>query len=284
MSTVLLASGLLLLATPAAEERIVSLGGAVTETLYALGLGDRVVGVDQSSLYPEAARAKAQVGYYRQFSSEGVLSLAPTLVVGLEASGPPAALEQLRAAGLRVVLVPEVRSVEGALARIRRIAAAVARQRLGEDLAYGLEARVRHVTERLAAGKPERPRVLYLFARSAAGLSVAGRDTAADAIIRLAGGENVAGAMEGYKPFNAEALLEANPTHLVLSEFAAKSMGGEAELLARPGLRGTPAAQKGQIVLMDDLLLLGFGPRTGEAVEALARALHPEVFSASETP
>ena len=107
------------------EQRIVALGGPVTEIVYALGAEVHLVGVDASSLYPKAAQELPSVGYFRQVPAEGVLSLGPTLVLASEETGPPATLEQLRSAGTRVEVIPSAASADGAKEKIRAVAEAL---------------------------------------------------------------------------------------------------------------------------------------------------------------
>ncbi len=262
---------LLALAAPDTS-RIVTLGGTATETVYALGLGDRVVGIDKSSLYPPEATKKPSVGYVRAFSAEGVLSLNPSLVIAVKTAGPAAALAQLRSAGVEVVLVSEERSVDGAKARVEEVAKAIGRVEAGARLVEQIDERIERAVA--AAGRTkERPRVLFVYARGGGTLNVAGRDTAANAIIELARGVNVMSEFSGYRPMTAEATVRAAPDVILITEHGLASVGGKEALFALPGLAFTPAKANDRVVIMDDLLLLGFGPRVAEAVETLSSAL-----------
>ncbi|MDQ3087776.1 MAG: ABC transporter substrate-binding protein [Acidobacteriota bacterium] len=104
------------------ELRIISIGGAVTETIFALGQETKIVGTDTSSVFPEAATRLPQVGYQRTLSAEGVLSLKPNLVLATAEVGPPTAIEQIESAGVKVVKVNGENTVEGAKTKIREIA------------------------------------------------------------------------------------------------------------------------------------------------------------------
>jgi iron complex transport system substrate-binding protein len=256
--------------------RIVTLGGSVTETVYALGAGDQVVGVDDSSVYPADATQQPSVGYYRQLPAEGVLSLDPTLVLALEGTGPPAILDQLRSAGVRVERIPDAPSIEGTKAKIRRIAALLGRTAEGEAL-------LRQMDQALAEARALRqqatttPRVLFVYARGTGTMNVAGRGSSGEAMIELAGGQNAITGFEGYKPMTAEAVVAANPDVLLLLSRGLDSLGGIDGLLKQPGIALTQAGQERRIVAMDDLLFLGFGPRLGTAVKQLTAKLHPEL-------
>ena len=261
-------------AQPVDASRIVTLGGSVTETVYALRAGDQVVGVDASSLYPEAATQKPSVGYFRQVPAEGVLALEPTLVLALEGTGPPDVLDQIRSAGVTVRTIPDVPSVDGAKEKIRAIARLVGRTERGNELIAAMEADLDEAQE-LRRASSTTPSVLFIYARGAGTMNVAGEETSAATMIELAGGTNAVRGFDGYKPMTAESVVAAEPEVLLLLDRGLESVGGIDGLLDQPGVSLTPAADERRVVAMDDLLLLGFGPRLGEAVKRLTQKLHP---------
>ena len=261
---------------PTDGARIVTIGGPITETVYALGLGDAVVGTDRSSLYPDAIYQKPRLDYFRQTSAEGVLSLDPTLVIAIEGTGPEGVLDQIRAAGVRVEVVPEVESVEDAAARVEAVARVVGR----EADAAGVVERMR--AEVAAVEPAPSVRALFVYARGAGLVMVAGTDHAADTALRLAGAENVVTAFPGFRPLTAEAVAGAAPDVIVIPERGLESLGGVEGLLAQPGLAQTPAGQTRRVVTVDDALLLGMGPRLGEGLRALADGLRAATAEATE--
>jgi iron complex transport system substrate-binding protein len=257
----------------AGTPRIVALGGATTEIVFALSEGDRLVGVDSSSLYPEAATKLPQIGYQRQISAEGVLSLAPTLVLATDESGPPAALEQLAGAGVRIVVSPSPRNAEQAAQRIEQIGEALDRAPEAKAIAGRLRAEMQRIAAEVAA-LPTRPRVLFVYARSGGAPTVAGKDTAADAMLRLSGAINATGEIDGYKPLTPEAAVAAAPDVVLVVTRGLESLGGEAGLWRLPGLSLTPAGEARRLVVVDDLEFLGFGPRLATTLDRLLRELH----------
>lgn len=256
------------------DARLVVLGGAITETVCALGACDRIVAADASSTEPAEVKARTSLGFHRQISAEGVLSARPGAVLVSPDSGPPEALKQIARAGVRVIEVPGEASAEGSLERITFIGDLLRAKGPSQELAGQLRTRLKAVQDRVGAAPP--PRVLFIYARGGGTMMVAGRDTAAGELIRLAGGRNAVTGYEGYKPLTAEAVVMARPDVVLLTSGGLEVMGGERALWQAPGLAQTPAFKDKRVVAVDDLLLLGFGPRLGEAVEIVAQALHPE--------
>jgi iron complex transport system substrate-binding protein len=271
-----LAGGAVWQTSHAAPRRIVSIGGAITETLYALGAQDELVGVDTTSLYPAAARALPSVGYARQLSAEGVLSLRPTLVVAGEEAGPPPVLRALEAARVPLAVLDGGHRFEGVVERSVRIAALCGRDPQGQALAQQLKTQWQSARERVAvlSRSAAAPRALFVLSHAAGQIRVAGRETAAHAMLGYAGTVNVfSDSFTGYKPLTPEAAIAAAPQVIVATEQGLEATGGVDGLLKAPGLAQTPAGQARRVVALDALLLLGFGPRLPQAVAALAEAM-----------
>jgi len=266
----------LLSATAAHAERVVSIGGDVTEIVYALGEGKRLVGVDEASTYPAEAHALPQVGYVRTLSAEGIISLKPDLIVAAAHAGPPAVLEQLRDAKIKIVNVPSEETLAGTLTKVDAVAAALGVPEKAAALKASIKSRMDAVEAALKSAD-RGTKAMFLLAQGPGGAMAAGRGTAADAMIALAHATNVAGGFDGYKPLTPEAAIALAPDVIVVAEHAVAMLGGLDKLKQRPEIAITPAAKHGRIVVMDALLLLGFGPRTPDAVALLARALHPKV-------
>lgn len=269
---------LVALAHPAVAQdraaRIVSLGGAVTEILYELGVSERIVAVDTTSVHPPAAMAtKPNVGYLRQLSAEGILSVRPTLVLAIEGAGPPDILKLVREAGVPVIGIPDVPTEAGVAGRIREVAQAVGEEEAGRKLTEAVAARF--ATLSLLRRRIERPvRALFILSYQNGRVMVGGGHTTADGMLALAGAENAAGTIEGYRPMTDEAIVAARPDVVVMMSVGP---GGSppADLFAGPALSQTPAGREKRLVTMNGLYLLGFGPRTPEAARELMLALHP---------
>lgn len=259
---------------PVRSGPVISIGGDVTEIVYALGAGDRLVAVDITSRHPKEARALPQVGYMRQLSAEPILSLAPSLILAIADSGPPQVLDQLRAAGTCLALVPDEHSPEGVISKVEAVAAALDRAAEGDALKERLEAEFAMLHAALSATR-DKPRVLFLFSVGEGAPMVGGRHSSADAIIQLAGGRNAIEGFEDFKPASSEGIIAAAPDVVLVTELTLEKLGGIEGLLQRPDIAETPAGKARRVVAMESLLLLGFGPRTPRAIRELAAALHP---------
>lgn len=257
--------------------RIATLGGVVTEIVYALGAADRIVAVDEGSFHPaEALTENPVVGYHRFLAAEPVVAAAPTLVLGAAETGPPEVLDQLRDAGITLLLLADAQSVDEARAAIGSVGTALGLAAEADDLISQLSTEVADA-EGLVATVTDTPRVLFYFRPPGAPSLVSGTATAADAMIRLAGGENVFPFFEGFIPMTPEGIVDVAPDVILTTDASLREFGGIEGLMAQPGVAQTPAAQNGRIVSMDDLYLLGFGPRTGQAIADLALLLHPDL-------
>jgi len=256
--------------TASSPQRVVALGGTLTEIVYALGAQAQLAGVDASSVYPQAATEQPQVGYYRQVGAEGLLSLRPDLIIASEDAGPPEALALVEAAGVPLAVLSSEPSVDAAKGRIAAVATLLDREAKGEALVSAMSAAL----EGLAPAQP-RPRVVFLFGRGGGSLLVAGSDTAAAAMIELAGGVSAVSEYSGYRPLTPEALVAADPDVVVSTTRVVEGLGGVEALTAIPALAACRAVLQGRIVVLDDLMMLGFGPRTGEGARRLHEALTP---------
>lgn len=261
------------------QPRIVSVGSSITEIVYALGAEKLLVGVDTTSLYPEAARALPQVGYMRALSAEGVLSLKPTLIIATTAAGPAGTLEQLKATGIEVMILPDLYDYDSVAAKIAAVGRVTGKVAEAEAMiAKGREA-MTTLSGKLKTAAAH-PRVLFLLSMGGGAPQAAGRDTAAAGIIRLAGGVNAIDGYSGYRPLTPEAVIASKADFVLVTRQTVQAMGGLQAILDQPSLNRTPAGKAGKVLEFDALLLLGFGPRTPQAAAELAAKLHPELARA----
>ena len=252
-----------------AEEsrRIISIGGAATEIVFALGAGDEVVAVDLSSTYPAEVHRLPKVGYIRQISPEGVLSMKPDLVVTTESMGPPAAKEAMKQVSIPVVWCPEPESPEALYEGIAMVGTALNQEDAAQALISEIQIELTAVATQTATW-PEKPKVLFFMqppSLSRAG-TAAGDKTRADELIKLAGGQNALVGVTRYQPITAESILAAQPDVILLGSAPGHGASDSSVdyLMQLPALQSVPAVKNSRVLIvpMDDL---AFGPRLGEA-------------------
>lgn len=255
--------------------RIVAIGGAVTEILYALGAEDHIVAVDQTSTFPARAQTKASVGYMRTLAPEGVLSVNPTLVLAIEGSGPKDAIEVLEKASVPFVLVPEAHDAAGIVKKISFVADAIGEQKRGRQLADMVSADLATLAAETAK-ITEKRKAIFVLSMGGGAPMVAGEHTAADAAFALAGVENALVGFSGYKPANDESAMAAAPDAIVVMGERSHQMT-PAAVFAVPAFADTPAAKAGRLVSLSGAYLLGFSPRMAHAARDLAAGIYPEM-------
>ena len=258
------------------SERIVSLNGSTTEILFALGVGDNVVGCDASSTYPKGVKEKLpSIGYQYGLNAEGILSLNPTLIIGRIDVRPPQVVQQLRMAGVTVLLLNEPRSFEAAKQRLLTIGKAVGREVKAQELIKALDADIEKLGTKLNSRKGQpKQKALFLYLRGTQTTLVLGTNTAPGAMFNIIEAENAAENIEGSKPMTAEAVIAAQPDVYVLFPTGLESVGGVDGLLKLPGLAHTPAGQNRRVVTLDGQYLTGFGPRCGRAALDLFQGIY----------
>jgi iron complex transport system substrate-binding protein len=268
---------LVLSQTAAAEdaERIVAIGGTVTEIIYALGEGDRVVAVDTTSLYPPEATTKPDIGYVRQVSAEGVLSQRPDLIIAEAGAGPVDSINILKASGLSFVSIPSPPETSAIPDKIRAVGQAIGRAEKAEELAKSTEESLKAIEDKVKAATGPKKKVLFALSLANGRVMAAGSDSSADAMIRLAGGENAVSTISGYKPLTDEAVIAAAPDVILVMSGGAQHLTAE-KAFELPALAATPAGANKAFLTMDGLYLLGLGPRAADAARDLNAMLYPE--------
>ena len=257
-------------------DRIVSLGGDATEILYSLGLADKIVAVDSTSVEPpEALKQKPNVGYMRALSAEGVLSTGATVIVANAQAGPPEVVNALKSANLRFVLLPGSESPDNVSEKVRLIGKTFDREAQAQKLAASIDAGLKAVAAKRAQ-IAKSVRAIFILGVYNGRASVAGSATSADTMLQLAGASNAAGELTGYKPLTDEALLSLAPD-VVVTMRREGATDSRALIGSLPGYKQTPAGKSDRLIEMDAYYLLGFGPRTHEAALELMTKLYPDL-------
>jgi iron complex transport system substrate-binding protein len=251
-----------------APKRIITLNGALTETVDALGYGKNIIAVDVTSLYPTYAAQLPKVSKSRSITAEGIISFSPDLVLAPEGTIDKALEFQLKSAGIPVTVIKHDFTVEGTYAFIRSVAAAIGNPKKGEQLVSATKVAMTKSLNVVKANK-KAPNVLFLYARGTGVMMVAGENTSMDAMIKLAGGKNAAKGFNEYKAYTTEALVAANPDVILMFDFGFKSLGGSASILKMPGVALTNAGRNKRIIEMDGNLLTSFSVRLPLAIQQL---------------
>jgi iron complex transport system substrate-binding protein len=241
-------------------QKLITAGGTITEIVFALGAGDRVIAVDQSSQYPQDVKQLPMVGYYRDLAAEGVLSFAPDKILAIEGVGRNEVIQQIKSTGVDVVVYEKPTSPEGLVTLIRQ---------LGADL--GKTAQAQQLIAQFNASLPSKAtnraaKAVFLLSASERGLIAAGTETVPQLIFSYAGIDNVAAQHKGFKGINNEALALQQPDFLVAPYHVVMSAGGKDKFCQSPNLRLLKAAQECRLLVMDSLQSLGMTPRLAQAI------------------
>ncbi|ADU70548.1 hemin ABC transporter substrate-binding protein [Pantoea sp. At-9b] len=250
-----------------AAERVVSIGGDVTQIVYALDAQQDLVARDSTSQQPAQVNKLPNIGYMRQLNAEGILALKPTLVLSSELAKPSLVLQQVEQAGVKVVEVTGKNSLEAIPEKIATIGKALHR----EDAAKALTEKVQKQLAQLP-GQPLSVKVLFIMAHSGMNTLAAGSQTGADGAIRSAGLVNAMGAVPHYQPLSPEGVVAAAPDLVVVGQDGLRTLGGEEKVWSLPGLALTPAGQHHALLVVDEMALLSFGLDTPDAIVKLRHA------------
>ena len=259
--------------------RIVSFSGDYSEIIFALGLGDNLVGVDLSSVYPrDEMRAKPKIGVEFRLLAEPILVLDPTLAIGDLDASPYTAVEQVRGAGVPVVILPRYEGLDAPGDKIRAVAGVLGLAEAGEVLAAQVESEIAAALA-LTETTTSRPRVAVVYVATSDTVLLLAGNTVFSGVLDALGAIDVGpdAGVDGFVPLTAEAIVAAAPDVIITAQRGFEGLDGLEGFLGLPGLAQTPAGQSGRVLVYEDLYLLGMGPRTGQLVEDLVRDLHPEL-------
>ncbi len=262
--------------------RIVSLNGDLTEIIFELGLGNNVVGVDVTTTYPaEAAALNDQgqtVGFAQQLAAEAVIRFDPTLVIGDQQVGPPEVIEQLREAGIPVIILETQTTLDGVETKIGQVAEILGLPTEGAELAERVMAEINAARD-LAEPDESDPTVAFVYVRGPQVVFLFGVGMATQAMIEGAGAidAGVVAGVFGPAPLTPEALVAAAPDVIVLPEAGLAALGGIEAFLELPGVAETPAAKNDAFLAYDEAYFFNLGPRAGQALDEFVRDLYPDI-------
>jgi iron complex transport system substrate-binding protein len=200
-------------------------------------------------------------------------------VIATTAAGPVSTLDQLKATGIEVLVLPDQYDYESVIAKIEAVGRIAGKTAEAQAMIAEGRATMADLASKLR-GAAAKPRVLFLLSMGGGAPQAAGQHTAADGIIQLAGGVNAVDGYTGYRPLTPESVIASRADFVLVTRQTVETLGGVEAVLKQPALSQTPAGKAGRVLQFDTLLLLGFGPRTPQAATQLARALHPELAHA----
>ena len=261
------------LESAAKPARIISLSSALTETVDAFGYGNKIVAADVTSTYPAYVNKIPKVSKNRSVSLEALISFKPDLILAPEGMLSPALQTQLKALKIKYTIVEQEYSVRGASDFIKKVGVALDEVQKGIALAKKMEANVAKALQIVKANTKKSPKVIFIYARGAGTMSVAGKGSSLDAIIKLAGGRNPIQEFSDFKPYTTEALIKANPDVILMFDFGVSSLGGKEAVLKMPGMDLINAGKNKKIVSMDGNLLINFSTRLDQAILELNQQL-----------
>lgn len=244
-------------------KRIVSLSGSITEIIYAVGSQKELIGVDVTSTYPAAAEKLTNLGHVRKLAVESLLALNPTHVVMLEDEVSPDLKSKLKQAKIELVTFKHPNSVEDAKSLVKEVAKWLGKAEASKAIVAKIDTDIQKL-EKLG----KKPKVLFVYARGAGTLMVAGENTPLEKMIVLAGGENAGKGFTDFKPLTSESVIAANPDVILMFTSGAQSLGPDG-IFNVPGVSATNAGKNKALIQMDGQLLSGFGPRVADALTEL---------------
>lgn len=257
-----------------ASERIVVSGGSLTEIVFALGAGEQVVGVDLTSSYPESVKQLPQIGYWKLLNIEGILSLNPSLFITWRDAEPENIIPQVEQAKVDVLALQRVPgTIELLYENIEKIAEKLQKKPEADQLISEIRQNITQIQQQIAT-HPNKTKAIFILSMGSSNM-VAGKNTIADAIMTIAGGENIA-THKSYKTYSAESLIAMDPEVIVLTTQSIEQLGGMDKLDTIPGLTKTSAWKNNRIIAIDQAYLLGLGPRVGQAVDILYHGFYPQ--------
>ena len=254
--------------------RIAVAGGSITEILFALDAQDKIVALDTTSNYPLQAKEFPSIGYVRNLSSEGLLSLNPTLVLGENDMGPPAVLNQLERTGIDIKIIEEKHSALGILNKITCIGTIINQaERTLEFINYNLMPQIEQLDILASKNELSDYKVMFILNVQSGSPIVSGKGTSAHGLITMTGARNIVSQHDGWKQISPESIIKASPDAVVITQRGLDSYGTLEALYTHPSLSLTPAFQNKRVIVMDGMAMIGFGPRTIFSAVKIAASL-----------
>lgn len=260
------------------NSRIVAVGTAITETIYALGAGEKLIGVDNSSHeYVLESKNLPTVGARTALNAEGILSLKPTLIILGADSAPPQIFDQLRGAGISVLTLTPNYTIETVKSKVQTIAKALGAESKAAEINASIDKDMNEI-EKMLSNVKNKPKVMFVGrGPNMPNATMSGTGTTIDEMIKLAGGVNPFSDFNGFREMTDEAVVAAQPDIILITQKSFERSGGVDGVIKFPGVALTPAGKNKRIIAVSDMYFQGFGPGVGRAARELAMKFHPEL-------
>ena len=245
------------------SNRVVVAGGSISEIMYFLNLQNKIVGADVTSVFPSDLQKLPSIGYVRNLSAEGILSLNPTLVIGEDDMGPPHIIKQLKAAKIDLEIVTEEQTAEGILKKIYCVAKILGVDGINNLSTYREKVReVKNLNKLKENNLKEKIKIMLVLSMKGTSPVIAGQGTSGDAFIKMIGGENIFNSVEGWKAVTLESIIKEDPHFIIIPNREMHANSNTEELIKNPFFINTTAGKKGNFIFAEGMAILGFGPRT----------------------
>ena len=243
--------------------RVVIAGGSITEIFYFLGEQDRIVAIDVTSNFPPEAKSLPSIGYVRALSAEGLLSMKPSIIIGEDDMGPPAVIKQIRETSYDLRIIPEIRTIDGIIEKIECIASILdVTEKSDAIISKKLEPYIKKIVKNRKRIAKKGVKVMLVLNMQSSSIIVAGANTSGSGFIDLIGGENIFESFEGWKPVNAEAILELNPDYIIVPQRNVHKGLDVTSIADSELFKNTNAGRNKNFIFDDAMAITGFGPRT----------------------
>ena len=245
------------------DSRIVVAGGSITEILFFLGQEEKIIALDVTSTYPEQTKNFPSIGYVRGLSTEGILSMNPSLIIGENDMGPPIVVSQLKETDVDFRIVPEEQSIEGIIQKILCVASILnieelAKTKINNELSNAV-AELNSITE---VKKIENIKIMLVLSMKGSSPIVAGTNTTGNSYIEMIGAKNAFDSFEGWQVVSAESILKENPDFIILPKRDLHKNSNISKIIDDPIFANITAGKNKNFIFDDGMSILGFGPRT----------------------
>ena len=255
-------------------DKTIVAGGSLTEIIYFLNEEEKLVAVDITSNYPEKATELPSIGYVRTLSTEGVLSLDPNLILGEEDMGPPLVIDQIKSTGVDLRVIEEDYTLDSIIGKILCVGEILGvKEKATKLINSELKKNIDNLIDTKLAGVNKNKKVMIILGMDGTSPMVAGLQTSGNGFVEMIGASNIMSSFEGWKPVSAESILVQNPDLIIITNRGLNNFGTIEKLAQHPSLAFTNAAQNLNILAIDGMSLLGFGPRTIEVANTVAEKL-----------